>query len=276
MFSQPPAASLFGCVAAVIVYYAWADATKDTLLRQPGWSTRIPHSTLRRQPAVQGSFQVQGPPLEGQDSKLRLGSHHSRMDSARPGPPGCRPSIAHAPLKKPVHGHHIGSDATSPNSEQELTLFCCAASFWAPKSKSTSTVAIQLPLDPCSPVRPTTPPRLLPRERAKPSQYCCQLPPIDHPVPSHQRSSACCSFLTSSSPSQSQGSPSPSKSLALPHLASPDPTEDRLDDSTVVDNLEAAIDFYSRSNWTLFDAEVPRVAALVDETNLSARSPSHH
>ncbi|KAK1691571.1 hypothetical protein BDP55DRAFT_627215 [Colletotrichum godetiae] len=121
-------------------------------------------------------------------------------------PPSCRPCIAHAPLKKPVHN--------PPEPEQELPvnnvvgdclLFCCyhadtntkyttyLASILrdyvlgpqSRKFKSTCTVAIQLPLNPCYPVRPTKCASLHASHHAsEPSQAniaASSLPKIDHP-----------------------------------------------------------------------------------------------
>ncbi|KAK1501500.1 hypothetical protein CTAM01_05724 [Colletotrichum tamarilloi] len=85
------------------------------------------HQILRAEPGLRLPRRSQHAPLPpgstvAHDSILSLLREY---DPARPGPPSCRPCIAHAPLKKPVHN--------PPGPEQELPvnnavgrlLFCC-------------------------------------------------------------------------------------------------------------------------------------------------------
>lgn len=240
-------------------------------------SAHSPSSHFRAEPGLRLPRRTQHAPRPqgstvAHDSILSLLREY---DPARPGPPSCRPCIAHAPLKKPVHNPPEPEQELPVNNAVGCLLFCCYPPAYTRNTKYflptllrsshsvpriltrlrfgppmpqaqvhfTCTVAIQLPLDPCYPVRPTKCARLLLRERAKPSQYCCQLPPKStiHPVPSHPRSSTRCSFLTSSSPPararDRRRLPRASPCLVSPLRQTRSDRADRLDDSTTAGNF---------------------------------------
>ncbi|KAK1729623.1 uncharacterized protein BDZ83DRAFT_759708 [Colletotrichum acutatum] len=213
----------------------------------------LTHQVLRAEPGLRLPRRSQHAPRPpgstvavAHDSTLSLLREY---DPARPGPPSCRPCIAHAPLKKPVHN--------PPEPEQELPVNNAAVTPYpgflrdyvlGPQSRKFKPTSLA-PSPSNIPWIPATlsgrPSVRASHHASEPSQanIAASFPPKStiHPVPSHPRSSTRCSFLTSSSPPararDRRRLPRASPCLVLPLRQTRSDRADRLDDSTTAGNF---------------------------------------